>query len=45
LARTPALQALIMHIGPLPATTDLKCSDALEAILLDKKVAGGSWRH
>jgi 3-dehydroquinate synthase len=37
-----ALQALIAHMGPLPATTDLKCSDALEAILLDKKVAGGT---
>ncbi|MBM3750084.1 MAG: 3-dehydroquinate synthase [Acidimicrobiia bacterium] len=37
-----ALRDVITHMGPLPATTDLKVSEALDAILLDKKVAAGT---
>jgi 3-dehydroquinate synthase len=37
-----ALRDVITHMGPLPATSDLKVSDALDAILLDKKVAAGT---
>lgn len=36
-----ALRSTIAHMGPLPATNDLKASDALDAIQLDKKVSGG----
>ncbi len=36
-----ALRTVITHMGPLPATNDLKASEALEAILRDKKVAAG----
>jgi len=35
------LRELIIHLGPLPAVTDLRIKDALDAILLDKKVVGG----
>lgn len=34
------LKALILHMGPLPLVTDLGISDALEAIVRDKKVEG-----
>jgi 3-dehydroquinate synthase len=37
-----ALKAVIGHMGPLPATTDLKASDALDAMLSDKKVSRGT---
>ncbi len=37
-----ALRDVITHMGPLPATSDLNVSDALDAILLDKKVAAGT---
>jgi 3-dehydroquinate synthase len=37
-----ALRTLITHMGPLPATMDLKVSEALDAILLDKKVKAGT---
>jgi len=37
-----ALRDVITHMGPLPATSDLKVSDALDAILLDKKIAAGT---
>jgi len=37
-----ALRDVITHMGPLPSTSDLKVSDALDAILLDKKVAAGT---
>lgn len=37
-----ALREVIAHMGPLPATADLKVSEALDAILLDKKVAAGT---
>ena len=37
-----ALRDVITHMGPLPATSDLKISDALDAILLDKKVKAGT---
>ena len=37
-----ALRDVITHMGPLPATSDLKVSDALDAILLDKKVSAGT---
>jgi 3-dehydroquinate synthase len=37
-----ALKALIGHMGPLPATADLKAADALEAMLADKKVSRGT---
>lgn len=36
-----ALRALITHMGPLPATNDLKVQDALDAMRLDKKVSAG----
>jgi 3-dehydroquinate synthase len=35
------LQELITHMGPLPLVTDLRVKDALEAVLLDKKVVNG----
>ncbi len=37
-----ALRDVITHMGPLPATSDLKVSDALDAILLDKKITAGT---
>lgn len=37
-----ALRTVITRMGPLPATTDLKISEALDAILLDKKVTEGT---
>ncbi len=37
-----ALRGLITAMGPIPATTDLKIADALDAIKLDKKVADGT---
>lgn len=37
-----ALRTVITHMGPLPTTTDLTVADALDAILLDKKVAAGT---
>jgi 3-dehydroquinate synthase len=37
-----ALRDVITHMGPLPATSDLKVSEALDAMLLDKKVAAGT---
>ena len=37
-----ALRTVIANMGPLPATNDLKVSEALDAILLDKKVAAGT---
>jgi 3-dehydroquinate synthase len=37
-----ALRAVINHMGPLPATNDLKISEALDAILLDKKISAGT---
>ena len=36
------LKAVIGHMGPMPATTDLKAADALDAMLSDKKVSGGT---
>ncbi|GMV22954.1 MAG: 3-dehydroquinate synthase [Acidimicrobiia bacterium] len=36
-----ALHTVITAMGPLPATADLKASEALDAIRLDKKVAHG----
>src|SRR5262245_20069336 len=35
------LQKLISHMGPLPLVTDLRVKDALDAVLLDKKVVNG----
>jgi 3-dehydroquinate synthase len=35
------LQALIASLGPMPLLTDLRVKDALDAVLLDKKVVGG----
>lgn len=35
------LRELIAHLGPLPLVTDLRIKDALDAALLDKKVANG----
>jgi 3-dehydroquinate synthase len=35
------LRALIMHLGPLPAVGDLDVSEALDAVLMDKKVLAG----
>lgn len=37
-----ALKAVIGHMGPLPSTADLKASDALDAIMRDKKVSRGT---
>jgi 3-dehydroquinate synthase len=37
-----ALQTVIGHMGPLPSTADLKATDALDAILRDKKVSRGT---
>ncbi len=36
-----ALKAVITAMGPLPTTTDLRASEAFDAIRLDKKVAHG----
>jgi len=35
------LKELIAHLGPLPLVTDLRVKDALDAVLLDKKVLAG----
>jgi 3-dehydroquinate synthase len=35
------LKDLIVHLGPLPPIGDLKASEALEAIAMDKKVVAG----
>jgi 3-dehydroquinate synthase len=35
------LADLIAHMGPLPLVTDLRSSEALDAVLLDKKVLSG----
>lgn len=37
-----ALKDVIGHMGPLPATADLKAADALDAMLSDKKVSRGT---
>jgi len=37
-----ALKAVIGHMGPLPSTADLKASEALEAVMRDKKVSRGT---
>jgi 3-dehydroquinate synthase len=37
-----ALKTVIGHMGPLPSTADLKATDALDAILRDKKVSRGT---
>src|SRR5438128_11636489 len=35
------LRKLIAHLGPLPLVKDLRVKDALDAVLLDKKVVSG----
>ena len=35
------LRHLIMHMGPLPPIADLRISEVLDAVKLDKKVVGG----
>jgi 3-dehydroquinate synthetase len=35
------LRHLLMHMGPLPPIADLRTSEALDAVKLDKKVVGG----
>ncbi len=37
-----SLKAVIGHMGPLPSTAGLKASDALDAILSDKKISRGT---
>lgn len=37
-----AIKDVITHMGPLPATSDLKVADAIDAVRLDKKVAQGT---
>jgi len=37
-----ALKAVVGHMGPLPSTAGLKATDALDAILRDKKVSRGT---
>ena len=37
-----ALRTVIGRMGPMPATTDLKAADALDAMLSDKKVSRGT---
>jgi 3-dehydroquinate synthase len=37
-----ALKTVIGHMGPLPATADLKAADVLEAMRSDKKVSRGT---
>jgi 3-dehydroquinate synthase len=36
-----ALKDVIGHMGPLPPVTDLRISEALEAVVHDKKVVNG----
>ena len=35
------LKELIVHLGPLPPVGDLRASDALDAVTMDKKVVAG----